>query len=69
MSRKTPPGARLLDKFLEQIGDARAWAKKHGISESHLSRLRRGERKPSMTMAVYLAKATRGEVQAEAWGE
>lgn len=60
-------GPELLDAFLQEIGDARAWAKKHGISESHLSRLRRGERTPSPLMAAHLAKATRGKVAANAW--
>ena len=60
-------GSRLLDAFLQEVGDARAWAKEHGISESHLSRLRRGERTPSTLMAAHLAKATRGKVAAEEW--
>jgi hypothetical protein len=64
---KKPKGARLLDAFLKKIGDARAWAKEHGISESHLSRLRRGQRSPSTLMRAHLAKATDGKVSVEAW--
>lgn len=67
MSPKKPTGPQLLDAFLEKIGDARAWAKKHNVSESHLSRLRRGERTPSVLMAKHLAKATRGKVAADTW--
>lgn len=67
MSRKKISGPQLLDAFLQEIGDARTWAKEHGISESHLSRLRRGERKPSTLMRAHLAKATRGKVSVEAW--
>jgi DNA-binding transcriptional regulator YdaS (Cro superfamily) len=67
MPRKKISGPQLLDEFLQGIGDARTWAKRHGISESHLSRLRRGERTPSTLMRAHLAKATRGKVAAEAW--
>jgi hypothetical protein len=67
MPRKKKSGHQLLDAFLEKIGDARAWAKEHGISESHLSRLRHGGRTPSTLMRAHLAKATRGSVAADAW--
>ena len=60
-------GVRLLDRFLRKVGDVRAWAKKHGLHESTLSRLRHGERKPSMEMAARIAKATRGKVPGAAW--
>jgi DNA-binding transcriptional regulator YdaS (Cro superfamily) len=67
MPRKKLNGAQLLDVFLRKIGDASAWAKEHGISESHLSRLRRGQRSPSTLMRAHLAKATDGKVSVEAW--
>ena len=67
MPRKKISGPQLLDAFLQKIGDARAWAKENGISESHLSRLRRGERTPSPLMRAHLAKATRGKVAVDAW--
>ena len=67
MPRKKKSGHELLDAFLQKIGDARTWAKEHGISESHVSRLRRGERTPSPLMRAHLAKATRGKVTEEAW--
>jgi hypothetical protein len=67
MPRKKLNGPELLNAFLQKIGDARAWAKEHGISESHLSRLRRGERTPSPLMRAHLAKITSGKVAAEAW--
>ena len=67
MARKKISGPQLLDAFLQKIGGVRAWAKEHNISESHLSRLRRGERTPSFLMAQHLAKATGGKVAAEAW--
>jgi hypothetical protein len=67
MPRKKSSGHELLDAFLRKVGDVRAWAKQYAISESHLSRLRRGERTPSTLMRAHLAKATRGKVNAEAW--
>jgi hypothetical protein len=65
--KKSLSGAKLLDAFLQTVGDVRAWAKQHTISESYLSRLRRGERAPRGLMAAHLAKATRGKVPADAW--
>ena len=62
-------GPRLLDRFLRGVGDVRAWAKKHKLDESTLSRLRRGERNPSFPMASRIAKATRGKVYVGAWAE
>lgn len=67
MPSKKISGAQLLDAFLEEIGDVRAWAKENDVSESHLSRLRRGKRAPSKLMKAHLAKVTRGKVAAEAW--
>ena len=65
--KKKPDGHKLLDAFLEDLGGARAWAKKYGISESHLSRLRSGQRNPSTLMRMHLAKATRSKVPADTW--
>lgn len=62
-----PKGARLLDRFLQTLDDVRTWAKKHELSDSYLSRLRRGERTPSFPMARRIERATRGEVAVETW--
>ncbi len=64
-----PKGARLLDRFLKKFGDASAWAKRHALSDSYLSRLRRGERTPSFPMARRIERATKGEVAVETWAE
>jgi transcriptional regulator with XRE-family HTH domain len=45
----------------EQLGE------QLGLDRTHISRLRRGKRKPSLQTALKIARETEGEIPVEAW--
>jgi DNA-binding transcriptional regulator YdaS (Cro superfamily) len=63
--------AMTLDEFLHRPGAPKAavFARQIGCSRSHVMRMRRGERRPSLRLALSIERATGEEVPVEAWDD
>ncbi len=59
-----------LAKWLQKTGTSQeALASAVGVSQSYVSRLVSGARSPGRSVAIAIAKFTRGAVTAESWDE
>lgn len=57
-----------LDTYLREEGiRGRDFAKKLGLKEPYLSRIRRGHRRPNLDVAIMIARVTKGRVPVESW--
>ena len=58
----------MFGNFITQSGQTRAmWAERLGVSRSYLSDVVNGNRRPSLDLAVRIARLTGGAVPVESW--
>jgi transcriptional regulator with XRE-family HTH domain len=58
----------MLSNFITQSGLTRStWAERLGVSRSYLSDVLNGNRRPSLDLAVRIARLTGGAVPVESW--
>jgi len=57
-----------LNDFIESSGRrAIYWAERFGVGTTHLSELRHGKKRPSLDVALRIARETGGAVPVEVW--
>jgi len=59
---------KLFERFVERFGADKV-AEKLGVAKSMVSMLKNGKRRPSLALAVRIAKVTRGGVPVHLWQE
>jgi DNA-binding transcriptional regulator YdaS (Cro superfamily) len=57
-----------LDQYLSiTASSAKSFAESLGISPSYLSELRGGKKRPGLSLALEIERATKGKVKARSW--